>query len=61
MGLECVVGCVCLCDCGCWQACTTTLNQNNVMGGGGEGGRGAVDNGWEGDNNNECSIIPGRP
>ena len=30
------------------QACTTTLNQFSVMGGGGEGGRRAVDNGWEG-------------
>ena len=26
-----------------------TLNQFSVMGGGGEGGRRAVDNGWEGD------------
>ena len=39
---------VCLCGCGCLQACTTTLNQFSVMGGGGEGGRRAVDNGWEG-------------
>ena len=39
---------VSLCGCGCLQACTTTLNQFSVMGGGGEGGRGAVDNGWEG-------------
>ena len=38
-----------LCGCGCLQACTTTLNQFSVMGGGGEGGRRAVDNGWEGD------------
>ena len=37
-----------LCGCGCLQACTTTLNQFSVMGGGGEGGRRAVDNGWEG-------------
>ena len=35
-----------LCGCGCLQACTTTLNQFSVMGGGDEG---AVDNGWEGD------------
>ena len=32
----------------CLKACTTTLNQFSVMGGGGEGGRRAVDNGWEG-------------
>ena len=38
-----------LCGCGCLQACTTKLNQFSVMGGGGEGGRRAVDNGWEGD------------
>ena len=25
-----------LCGCGCLQACTTTLNQFSVMGGGGE-------------------------
>ena len=63
MWLECVevevvCGCGCLqactttlnslCGCGCLQACTTTLNQFSVMGGGGEGGRRAVDNGWEG-------------
>ena len=38
-----------LCGCDCLQACTTTLNQFSVMEGGGEGGRHAVDNGWEGD------------
>ena len=37
-----------LCGCGCLQVCTTTLNQFSVMGGGGEGGRRAVDNGWKG-------------
>ena len=37
-----------LCGCGCLQACTTTLNQFSVMRAGGEGGRRAVDNGWEG-------------
>ena len=35
-----------LCGCKCLQACTTTLNQFSVMGGGGEGGGRAVDNGW---------------
>ena len=49
MWLECVEVVVCLCGCGCLQACTTTLNQFSVMGGGGEGGRRAVDNGWEGE------------
>ena len=39
---------VSLCGCGCLQACATTLNQFSVMGGGGEGGGRAVDNGWEG-------------
>ena len=39
---------VAVCGCGCLQACTTTLNQFSVMGGGGEGGRRAVDNGWKG-------------
>ena len=48
MWLECVEVVVCLCGCGCLQACTMTLNQFSVMGGGGEGGRRAVDNGWEG-------------
>ena len=47
MWLECVEVEV-VCGCGCLQACTTTLNQFSVMGGGGEGGRRAVDNGWEG-------------
>ena len=49
MWLGCVeVDVVCLCGCKCLQACTTTLNQFSVMGGGGEGGGRAVDNGWEG-------------
>ena len=37
-----------VCGCKCLQACTTTLNQFSVMGGGGEGGGRAMDNGWEG-------------
>ena len=45
---------VCLCGCKCLQACTTTLNQFSVMGGGGEGGGCAVDNGWKGVHPTAC-------